>query len=193
MKDQANNIEPRKRDKAAIFILLILIILILVLIILTYLGYEYSLPWVGLKNYESLEIRTVWDWMELLLIPMVLAFGAYLLTKSEKSHERDLADERRRTEIELAEKRFETERTLAEDQLEQSALESFIDRMTDLMLSHDLRTSKENAEVRILARTRTLAVLRGINGKRKAQVLTFLYEAGLRNLRRRCRTELADP
>jgi uncharacterized protein YjbI with pentapeptide repeats len=50
--------------------------------------------------------------------------------------------------------------------------------MTELLLKDKLQT-KENEEVRNVARIRTLKVVRGLDGIRKGLVLQFLYEAGL--------------
>ena len=50
--------------------------------------------------------------------------------------------------------------------------------MAELLLEKKLRTT-ENKEVRNVARTRTLAVLRTLDGTRKGIVLRFLKEAGL--------------
>jgi uncharacterized protein YjbI with pentapeptide repeats len=48
-----------------------------------------------------------------------------------------------------------------------------------------LRTSQRNAEVRKVARTRTISVLRQLDARRVGDVFTFLREAGL--------TETSDP
>ena len=51
--------------------------------------------------------------------------------------------------------------------------------MSELLLDKGLRKSAEDDEVRKIARVRTLAVLRRLNGKRKAIVLEFLHESKL--------------
>lgn len=151
------------------------------------------------KN-TGFETKTLWDWMELLVIPLVLAIGAFFLEHSEREAERKRAkeqseQERRRTELQSeferqrteenaklerqsAEDRAKLEREIATDRQQEAALQAYIDRMADLLLKENLRTS-ENEEVRNIARIRTLSLLRGLDGKRKGIVVRFLYESGL--------------
>lgn len=112
---------------------------------------------IRLKN-TGFEGKTLWDWMELLIIPAVLAGGAFFLNRSERK----------------------TEREIATDRQQEAALQTYLDRMADLLLKDKLRTSKDR-EVRKVARIRTLTVLRGLDGRRKDLVLQFLQEADLIN------------
>jgi uncharacterized protein YjbI with pentapeptide repeats len=107
--------------------------------------------------------KTYWDWMELLIIPIVLAIGAWWLNKSEKETEREIAKEKRN----------------------QDTMEAYFDRMTELLLEHGLadQESRKNEVSLTIARTRTLAVLQSLDGKRKGQVVKFLYESRLITLK----------
>lgn len=107
------------------------------------------------KN-TGFETKTLWDWMELLIIPLFLAGGAFFLNRSERSAEREIATDRQ----------------------QEAALQAYIDRMSDLLLKDNLRTTKSE-EVRNVARIRTLSVLRGLDPTRKGIVVLFLSEAGL--------------
>jgi hypothetical protein len=118
------------------------------------------------KN-TGFETKTLWDWMQLFIIPLFLAGGAIILNRSEKNIERQRAEER-----------GNLEREIAIDRQQEAALQSYLDRMTELLLKEKLRTAR-NKEVRNVARIRTLTVLRGLDGTRKGFVLRFLYEAGL--------------
>src|SRR5215210_5632192 len=40
-------------------------------------GYLFGWKWTGLPK------RTLWDWLDLLIVPVVLAIGGYLFTRSE--------------------------------------------------------------------------------------------------------------
>jgi uncharacterized protein YjbI with pentapeptide repeats len=121
---------------------------------------------VRLKN-TGFETKTLWDWMHLLIIPVVLAVGAFFLERSER------ADERKTSEA-----RAKLEREISTDRQQEAALQAYLDRMAELMLEKDLRTT-QNEEMRNVARIRTLTVLRGLDEIRKAIVLVFLYESGL--------------
>ena len=110
---------------------------------------------IRLKN-TGFETKTLWDWMELFIIPLFLAGGAFYLNSSERI----------------------TDRGIATDRQKEEALQTYLNHIADLLLKENLRTS-ENEEVRNVARTRTLSVLRGLDNTRKGFVLKFLYEAGL--------------
>ena len=143
-----------------------------VLLILYWAVMPASSPsWTGFGPYDEKvagpRAKTLWEWMELLIVPIALAIGVWWLNKSEKDTERDIAKQRDATERELA----------AERQW-QATLEAYFDRMANLLLNDGLRSS-QSEEARIIARTRTLAVLRNLDRVRKGHVLRFLYESGL--------------
>ena len=125
-------------------------------------GWEWA-DWTGFGEYTDstgkyyYRAKTLWDLVELLIVPIVLAIGAWWLNKSERENEREIAQDNRN----------------------QATLEAYFDRMTELFLEKGLQESKEGDTVRSIARTRTLAVLRSVDGKRKRQVLLFLRETKL--------------
>jgi hypothetical protein len=121
---------------------------------------------IRVKN-TGFETKTLWDWMELLIIPLVLAGGAFFLNRSERAVERQIAG-----------KRAKLEREIATDRQQEAALQSYLDRMAELLLQEKLRTN-DNEEARDVARTLTLTVFRGLDSNRKGMVLRFLYEAEL--------------
>jgi len=123
---------------------------------------------VRLRN-TGFETKTLWGWMELLIIPLVLALGAFLLNRSERVIERQ-----------SAEGRAKLEREIATDRQQEAALQAYLDRIAELLLKEKLRNS-ENDEVQNVARIRTLTVLRGLDAKRKGLVVRFLHEAKLIN------------
>ena len=137
---------------------------------------------IRLKN-TGFEGKSLWDWMELLIIPVVLAGGAILLNHSERALERKIADERIIEDRKIAEERVGLERFLAIDRQQEAALQSYLDRMTELLLENNLQGVK-NEEVSNVARIRTLTVLRGLDRVRKGLVLLFLKESKLIQVKR---------
>jgi uncharacterized protein YjbI with pentapeptide repeats len=113
-----------------------------------------------------------------LIIPLFLAGGAFFLNRSERALERKMTEDRTKEDRKLAEDRANLEREIATDRQQEAALQSFLDRMSELLLHENLRGA-ETEEVSNVARTRTLTILRGLDGKRKGIVLRFLYEAQL--------------
>src|SRR2546421_2215066 len=106
----------------------ILAIALLVVIALTYI-FNVNVP--------GLHAKTLWDWLQLLIIPAVLAIGGYLFSFTNSRNERKAAD-----------KHNQTERDIALDNQHESALQEYIDKMSGLLLHENLRGSEEDAEVR---------------------------------------------
>jgi hypothetical protein len=85
------------------------------------------------------------DWVALLIVPLALDVVGYVYTS------------------------YETRRTQAIEvtRAEEARLSTFLDEMNDLILDHGLRASQPGADVRRVARTRTLSVLLNMGSERK--------------------------
>src|SRR5829696_4210910 len=112
--------------------------------------------------------KSGWDWMELLIIPLVLALGGLLFS---------LAQDTRQQEIE--ERRAQAQRAAEEQRAQDEALQAHLEGMGSLLLDEDLRSSKADDEVRTLAEARTSTVLSRLDGSRKRSVVLFLYKSKL--------------
>jgi hypothetical protein len=94
---------------------------------------------------------TIWDWLELLIVPAAIAGvatvgGAWFMGQR------------------------------AQD----AALQAYLDKMSELLIDAQLREKDDPYEdTRVTARARTLAILRELDGGRKRIVLLFLREARL--------------
>jgi uncharacterized protein YjbI with pentapeptide repeats len=112
-------------------------------------GYAAKPGWVGVAD------KTLWDWLQLLIIPFVLAVGGtvggYLFTRSENRNAQMIADNR------------------AQDE----ALQAYLDQMSTLLLTED------NPFRAILARAHTLTALKRLDSDRIRNVMNFLQEAEL--------------
>src|SRR6266852_813835 len=145
--------------------------------------------------------KTLWDLLQLLIVPAVLTLFGLWFTRtqqlSDREHEKhqqerdqesaniqynrdqQLAEQHAQTEREAAEKRTQTEYEVAKDNQRETALQGYIDKMSELLLHENLRESDPKEEVRKIARVRTLTVLPRLDSERKRRVLQFLYESGL--------------
>lgn len=133
-----------------------------------WLAYPQSLDLIeSLWDLMGFRGKTLWDWMNLLIIPAMLAGGAVLLNRVQ-----------RQRELDIAEKERETEREIATDRSKEAALQSYLDRMTDL-LRKELGDREPDDKVKAVARTLTLTTLRRLDEPRKGILLRFLYEADL--------------
>lgn len=75
----------------------------------------------------------------------------------------------------------ELEHELTRDNQQETLLQAYIDKMSELLLKENMRNSKPEDEVRKIARVRTLSVLPRLDPLRKRNVLQFLYESDLIN------------
>ncbi|HEX6482747.1 MAG TPA: pentapeptide repeat-containing protein [Ktedonobacteraceae bacterium] len=101
--------------------------------------------------------KALWDWLQLLIIPVVLAVTALLF---------NLANTR-------------TEQRIALDKQREDLLQKYLDCMSDLLLKEGLRTSAVDAEVRNFARVRTITLLFQLDARRIGYVFSFLRETKL--------------
>ncbi len=131
---------------------LIIVVSIFVLVGIAVIIAGYRFNW-------GFSTKTLWDWLQLLIIPIVLAIGGYLFNHSTSKSEQAVA--------------------LANQH--EVALQTYIDKMSELLLENKLRDSKPEDEVRKIARSRTLTVLHSLDQIRKRSVLQFLYESDLIN------------
>jgi uncharacterized protein YjbI with pentapeptide repeats len=65
------------------------------------------------------------------------------------------------------------------DQERQTTFETYLDRMSDLLLIDHLQTSQSGSPVRAIAEARTFVTLRDMDPFRRAQLVRFLWKAGL--------------
>jgi hypothetical protein len=124
---------------------------------------EHSPLWTGFAAYDDKtqgpRAKTLWDWLDLLIVPLFLSLAAWLLSSTEKAVERSAESNKRK----------------------QEALEGFFAKISELLLAHNLIDSSTDQKVRNLARNWSLVTFRILDGERKAEAMQFLYEAGLLN------------
>jgi hypothetical protein len=110
-----------------------------------------------LWNRPSLRNKTLWHWLDLLIVPIVLATGAAVIQWQSGMRQEKVTTDRNR----------------------QETLAKYLEQMTALLIKEHLRNSQSDSEVRVVARARTLTALRELDGERKGQLILFLAEAGL--------------
>ena len=111
--------------------------------------------------------KSLWDWLSLLIVPLALAIVALVFQLANT-----------RTERQIAQQRYEQDQQIALDKQHEDLLQAYLDRISELLLKDNLRTSSDN-EVRNVARVRTITVLTRLNARRIGFVFTYLREAGL--------------
>ena len=109
---------------------------------------------------------TVRNWLELLVVPLVL-LGIGLLFQIQQN--------------EVEERRLEAAQHIEEQRAQDEALQTYLEQIGQMLLDKDrpLRQSKEGDEVQLLARARTVTILRRLDSARNRDILQFLREARL--------------
>ena len=129
--------------------------------------------WKRLWRWTKFGEKSGWDWLQLLIVPVLVGLLAVILTAWFNNQQ---GERQQRLETQRA----EAERKLAEQRAQDETLQAYLDQMSGLLLENDLRTSDEGSEVRTLARARTLTVLGTLDDpSRKDAIILFLGEAGL--------------
>jgi uncharacterized protein YjbI with pentapeptide repeats len=162
--------------EVSLALIIVLCLAALVLLSVAIIGHRRGWEWTGLRQryyetrdgYELVPAKTLWDWLQLLVIPLALAGLAFLLNQSQSRRDADQADAR-----------AAIDRGIAFDARQEDTLRTYIDAMSALMLEQKLRQSTPRSEVRTVAQTRTFVVLRRLDGERQGQVLRFLADADL--------------
>jgi uncharacterized protein YjbI with pentapeptide repeats len=155
------------------------VIVALAFLVIVICGYLFGWKWTGLVKDANFPNRTLWDWMELLIIPAVLAGGGIWFNRQQRQHELRIDAQQREREQDIAKQRAQDE-----------ALQAYLDQMSQLLTDQGLRSKTHWLdEARITARARSLAALRRLDGEHRKSVLQFLSEAQLINRRERTLVE----
>lgn len=107
--------------------------------------------------------KSFWEWL-LLIGTLLAAFGAIAIPAAIAwfSYQQN-----------------QTNQQIAIDQQQETVLQNYFDRLSDLLLNDKLQQSKPGDEIRKIAQARTLTALRSVNPERKVSILLFLQESNL--------------
>ncbi len=162
--------------------LILLGVSVLGLAVVAYLGYSSKRAgWTGIPqrivkkpsgNVDVLPVKTLWDWLSLLIVPVILIIVTFWLTSRQQA----------------------VQRLTEEERAQNAALQGYLDDMQQLIAEEDLfrpgRTimvrppgvggvAEAIPEARLLARARTLAALEALGPTQKRTLMRFLVESNL--------------
>jgi uncharacterized protein YjbI with pentapeptide repeats len=129
-----------------------------VLLFLVWIGYVFFPNITGFGEYtpsapNTERAKTLWDFLVLLVIPIVLSLG----TRKIK----------------------ETERTIAADKQYNAMLDTYLDRIAELLLKKESEGPHADENIGKIACTRTRVILRRLDGERNAHVVRLLSDSDL--------------
>lgn len=170
--------EGDKKPRFRILQFILFLVAVIAVGVFAYLTFtsDRGCDWTGLGECRSSSqpgeqvrlAKTLWDWLQILVVPIALAVTGFILNRALH-----------RREQQSAENRAQLERQIAEDRLREDSLQSYLDTMSDLLLERNLRNSHESDEVRAVARSKSLTVLRRLDGHRRSVLVRFLKESDL--------------
>lgn len=128
----------------------VIFILAGIVFVLVYVG-DFFFSWTGFAG------KTIWDWLDLLIVPLVLSVTAFLLNRSLKDNEQ----------------------LIAEDNLLEAELQSYFESISKWLIEKDLRNAAPDSDLCLMSRALTLRAFRRLNDQRKKALLLFLCEADL--------------
>ena len=118
---------------------------------------------VTLVNGAGFSGKTLFDWLGVLIFPIVISAGGFWLEQVQRRRDHQIQARR-------------------EEEAKQEALvQTYLEQMRDLLVSQELASSPSGSEIRRWARAATLNVLEQVSSFRKGDVVRFLYASGLIN------------
>jgi hypothetical protein len=131
--------------------------------------------WISNFKWSGFQKKSFWDWLQLLIVPLILAFGAFYLNSASETRDKQRAKEGKQQE--LLKDYFSKMQTLI---LAEKTLPKSNNKPTGSP-SLDQNQPKLSPESQAIARALTLAVLDELDGPRKGKVITYLAESNLIN------------
>ena len=144
-------------------------LLVMVVLIPGVLAGGYLLRWNGSAAWEWTGVirrdksdhweagKTLWDMVQLLILPLALATVGVWFSARQKNTELAIEDERQ----------------------QDTALENYLEKMSDLLINKHLGEASDGDPVRAVARAWTLTILPRMTPRRKRQIVRFLSESRL--------------
>jgi hypothetical protein len=128
------------------------------------------------RDRWGLRGKTAWDWLDLMIVPVMLALFAGFFTTVQLFWQ--TAAEQARDQS-LANQTAELQRFIEEFRVQRDALQGYLDLMADLLLNHDLLDAEPDSDVVAIAQAQTLTILRQLDSQGKRTVVLFLLDARL--------------
>jgi cell division protein FtsB len=113
--------------------------------------------WTGFRR------KTVWDWLQLLIVPFVLAVIGFYFTSAHFTSAQEYAHQ-----LELEARRAAEARELEAQRVQNAALQTYLEGMRQLLLDKDLLASEEGSSLRAIATAQTLSSLGQMSPEGKA-------------------------
>jgi hypothetical protein len=150
--------------KQVLWAVLVLIVLVVLLALISFIS-----TWLWGVVVHYVQPRTPSDRKDLVNVFVVIGAGVVgLLTATAAVGN-----------LYISRRNLQQQRDLEAVRAQDDALQAYYKQMGDLLTEHDLKKTKPDDAVALLARAQSLAVVRRVDGKRKSDLVLFLYGVGL--------------
>jgi hypothetical protein len=133
----------------------------------------------GLINGIGWEDKQAWDWLDVLVFPVVLAVGAVWFQRTEAKRDSQRQQAQQERDRLHAEEQRRSEELAVEKNFQAAALEAYLDQMSNLLVEKELRNSPADSDIRALAQARTLTMLLRLEPARKRHPLKLVAQMHL--------------
>ena len=122
-----------------------------------------------------------WDWIQWLITPGAILVGTFWINQRQREFDLFTADERLSKEQIAADKRYQSELNIAYNNQREATFQVYIDRLSELLIVHNLREAPKDSDIYRMAYMRTLLVFSRLDPVRKGLALLLLQDSKLIN------------
>lgn len=119
-------------------------------------------------NEQYRPAKTLWDWLQLLIVPVVLAVLGYYFTRTNSN-----------SQDRTARIRADQDRDTTINNQRETELQNYFDKISEFIDSKTANQPQPGGTDAVILRARTLSVLAQFDPVRKRRVIQFLSEANL--------------
>jgi len=145
----------------------------LIFVLVVIYGYATKPGWVGVAH------KTLWDWLQLLIVPAVLAAGGLLLSTTQKAREEYIQDQRAQDDALQAYLDYASKLLIDDLEVSTDTQAQTKRAISATFLHSQIEMDAKTPQLFTVIRVRSIAILTRLDAYRKPYVLGFLYESGL--------------
>ena len=140
--------------------------------------------WISNFKWSGFQKKSFWDWLQLLIVPLMLAFGAFYLNYASETRDKQIAEERKQQEL-LKDYFSKMQTLIVETKKSKDSQPKIVEtkKSVETTKSKDSQPNPDGApllpEFIPIAEALTFAVLDQLDGKRKGKVITYLADSKL--------------
>ena len=133
----------------------------------------------AITNGLGFSDKTAWNWLDVLIFPVVLVIGGLWYDRTETQRDRKREQDQEKRDAEHAQRQRRREELAIEKNTQAAALRAYLDQMSDLLVNQKLRECPREGVVCRLAQARTLTILLELDETRKRHPLKLIAQLDL--------------